>query len=683
MPKKTFGNRTFDARPDRVDLRDRLYQPPLVSLPERFPNPQIIDQRLGSYARRFVLDQGQEGACTGFGLSAMINYLLWRRNDYRLRGHSNVSARMLYHMARLYDEWPGEDYEGSSCRGAMKGWHRHGVCRETLWPYRNRSGKIIFVEPKTGWRADAATRPLGAYYRIEKDSIADMQSALFEVGAIYCAATVHEGWFLGTTDQPTIIKPNPNHTGGHAFALIGYTTDGFILQNSWGADWGYHGFAVFSYEDWVENGYDAWVAVLGAPVRTAKAARTISDTALNATDAIHSARFMGGGHLGGDYTYQNPRVKPIRVEQAYLHTVVLGNNGQALNTMVDKVDAAADVKETAYTQPRAYLMAAQHPKIAIYAHGGLNDEEASIRRIRVMTPYFMENEIYPLFVTWRTGFMESITGILKDNIRSIFGAGLAMTEGGVIDRLAEQISEAKDRAIEAASRHLLVKAIWAEMKQNAGAAAGTGAGLSLLASHLGRLTRDVAKLEIHLVGHSAGAILLGHLLDLMHRRAVASSLSLFAPACTVGFANRHIKKAVDRGVLTATDIHLDILDDEMERQDTVGPYGKSLLYLVSRALETVHKMPLLGMQMAWNATPPEDQWYVGSATDLLQWQTSTAGAVTPRLYGKADSKVPTGNGFIDLAHGSFDNDVRVIESLIKRVRGDNQLIAAVENLKGY
>lgn len=35
---------------------------------------------------------------------------------------------MLYELARRYDEWPGEGYEGSSARGAMKGWVRHGVC---------------------------------------------------------------------------------------------------------------------------------------------------------------------------------------------------------------------------------------------------------------------------------------------------------------------------------------------------------------------------------------------------------------------------------------------------------------------------------------------------------------------------------------------------------------------------
>ena len=46
-----------------------------------------------------------------------------------------VRARMLYHLARFYDEWPGENYDGSSCRGALKGWHKHGVCTEDKWRY--------------------------------------------------------------------------------------------------------------------------------------------------------------------------------------------------------------------------------------------------------------------------------------------------------------------------------------------------------------------------------------------------------------------------------------------------------------------------------------------------------------------------------------------------------------------
>ena len=62
---------------------------------------------------------------------------------------------MLYHLARFYDEWPGEDYDGSSCRGALKAWNKHGVCSDALWPYKTKDGRVRFIKPKPGWDLDA------------------------------------------------------------------------------------------------------------------------------------------------------------------------------------------------------------------------------------------------------------------------------------------------------------------------------------------------------------------------------------------------------------------------------------------------------------------------------------------------------------------------------------------------
>ena len=71
-------SRTLDARPDRADIRDMPYRAPLRSLPEQYPSEDLITRFLPFYsATDMVLDQGTEGACTGFGLAAVINYLKW------------------------------------------------------------------------------------------------------------------------------------------------------------------------------------------------------------------------------------------------------------------------------------------------------------------------------------------------------------------------------------------------------------------------------------------------------------------------------------------------------------------------------------------------------------------------------------------------------------------------------
>ena len=295
MPAKTLKSAkrkvTLDARPDRPDMRDRIYQPPLKSLPPQYPAPEFIQKHLPAYTKAgLILDQGQEGACTGFGLAGVINYQLYRQTVATGAPlPPPVSTRMLYHLARKYDEWPGEDYEGSSCRGAMKGWFHHGVCKEPLWRYRDDKGKATFIPPSDGWDIDAATRPVGAYYRIFTDSIADIQAALCEVGAVYVSSEVHKGWdkiASKAKSLPTIpwsAKDKPD--GGHAFVLVGYDHDGFIIQNSWGSGWGYHGFARVTYDDWLTHADDAWVAVMGAPIAARAPAIMLSSSPTSKTSS--------------------------------------------------------------------------------------------------------------------------------------------------------------------------------------------------------------------------------------------------------------------------------------------------------------------------------------------------------------------------------------------------------------
>ena len=62
--------RRLDTFPDRIDLRDWTYQPTLAALPDEIVNCAQVPE---------ILDQGQEGACTGFALAAVINFLLHRR----------------------------------------------------------------------------------------------------------------------------------------------------------------------------------------------------------------------------------------------------------------------------------------------------------------------------------------------------------------------------------------------------------------------------------------------------------------------------------------------------------------------------------------------------------------------------------------------------------------------------
>lgn len=121
------------------------------------------------------------------------------------------------------------------------------------------------------WWLDAVRRPLGSYYRVDSRSITDMQVALNEIGVLYASTAVHSGWEEGmnlkqaaNSDVWTIPqqKALPSD-GAHAFAIVGYTRQGFIVHNSYDTDWGTRGRAVLTYDDCLENAMDFSVAEIG------------------------------------------------------------------------------------------------------------------------------------------------------------------------------------------------------------------------------------------------------------------------------------------------------------------------------------------------------------------------------------------------------------------------------------
>ena len=222
------------------------------------------------------------------------------------------------------------------------------------------------------------------------------------------------------------------------------------------------------------------------------------------------------------------------------------------------------------------------------------------------------------------------------------------------------------------------------MKQNAAASVEPTAGMHLTAKNLAKLKKAIPKLEIHLIGHSAGSIILGHFLDRMIAQKIAlASCSLYAPACTMDFAVKKYGRAFEKKLIAKKKLHIDMLDNERELADSVGPYTKSLLYLVSRALETSHKTALLGMAAAWNPRfDGDDLWSQRDTTPIRAWRKlAKQYGVAVRLHDKSRARVFNGVHDFDLAHGSFDNDLDVVTKTIRRLRGGKALSAKIENLK--
>lgn len=74
------------------------------------------------------LDQGNTPQCVGYSTWAFLT-------ASPVRNHPVFSPTTLYREAQDNDEWPGNDYDGSSVRGAMKALQKRGLVSSYSWAF--------------------------------------------------------------------------------------------------------------------------------------------------------------------------------------------------------------------------------------------------------------------------------------------------------------------------------------------------------------------------------------------------------------------------------------------------------------------------------------------------------------------------------------------------------------------
>ncbi|MEA2414884.1 MAG: hypothetical protein QOI58_1541 [Thermoanaerobaculia bacterium] len=619
---------TAAVTPDPFDARDLYYRPRL----------QLLDDRVDRRIDATVLTQ-DGSSCTGHAVAAMINTVYTQKAGKAIQ--DRVSPYMLYYLARRYDEFAGEEDAGSSLRGVLKGWWRHGVALDSEWPEL----ETHFDFDDKGIIESCRKRPLGAYYRVDTQRLDDMQSAITELHAIVASGMIHDGWRKPAPKQGPdgklnfIIEKTDNSVpiGGHAFALVGYNEIGFLVQNSWGTTWGKDGFATLPYEDWLDCAYDAWVARPGVP-----------QTPFQGVERRVSNR----GTLGVSVA-----PPPDVVRQ---HVLNLGNDGK-LSKKGQTTSSPAQLRELIASMQAAHAQWGSSDTV-IYIHGGLVAESSGLSQVREQHQWWMNNHVYPIFIVWESGPIETLLDQLSDTVgkQVPFGAGL-------------NFQEAIDRLIEKTASSALAFA-WAQMKQNAVAASGPLAAVPVNdtewfgapgASLLLLLLKAFPGVRLHLVGHSAGAVFVDGLLPRLKAYDMPlESLTLMAAASTVEAFGTNVLPHLGSLVKRFTSF---TMNDTLELNDTCAKvYHKSLLYLVSRGFEKPknREVPLVGMQRFFT-TP------LGGKT-LAQTIADRHGEIVvssnPIATGALDDVLSNAQH-----HGDFHNDPFTMTAVLLRIAGQHSI----------
>lgn len=209
-------NRILDWKP-QFDERSRNY--PVSSV-----FPQNVQRVYTKWDVSQILDQGSEGACVGFAWTAealnapvMVNLKKIAASVPRVPYNFAIHV---YKEAQKIDQWPGEDYEGTSVLAGAQMMQKYNLLRQYRWAFNI-------------------------------DQIVD---SLVAIGPVVLGVN----WYSGMYRAPDgVLKVSGNHVGGHALLAIGYNPSSskhggkptVILQNSWGKSWGINGVAEISVEE--------------------------------------------------------------------------------------------------------------------------------------------------------------------------------------------------------------------------------------------------------------------------------------------------------------------------------------------------------------------------------------------------------------------------------------------------
>ena len=230
-----FSKKILNVSTDPADPRDWVHGWEEGSKINKEDIPESFSRRKHCVP---VKNQGRIGSCVGHSGRVVC-------------GSANVfqkeepSPMWIYKTAKKFDPWPGEDYSGTSIRGAATGLIKKGCCYESFWPYKDDEKS----EPSDMAKAelDASYKKIQWYKTVPCDDIKEIQAILMDRPMWY-AYMVHQDFFSlgfdGIIDTKKYLASAK--AGGHAVSLVGWKTiNGKLyweLQNSWGKFFGNFGY---------------------------------------------------------------------------------------------------------------------------------------------------------------------------------------------------------------------------------------------------------------------------------------------------------------------------------------------------------------------------------------------------------------------------------------------------------
>jgi len=207
------------------------------------PPPPAIDLREVWWT---IGHQGATGSCVGWACAdALLRWHFVKAG--RLAPTERLSVRQVWMASKEMDEFsrPSTFIEvaGTSLKSALDAAKKYGVVPDAMLPF---DSAIFYTGDEDAFFAVAAQRRVASYFNLGT-SATKWRQWLASSGPILTRLDCDDAWYdAAQTAGHLTTYVRPSRPAGHAVAIVGYTSDHFIVRNSWGTAWGDGGFAYAS-----------------------------------------------------------------------------------------------------------------------------------------------------------------------------------------------------------------------------------------------------------------------------------------------------------------------------------------------------------------------------------------------------------------------------------------------------
>jgi hypothetical protein len=173
-----------------------------------------LPRRNRTWRRGNAYDQGPTSSCVGQTFKGVLNTATLSAHwPYYWR--STFDAISFYKAGQQFDEWPGDDYDGTSARGVCRALENNSYISEYRWCF----------------------------------GLDDVLDTLSHHGPVAIGVNWHSG--MWSTDGSGFIHPTGAVVGGHEVELHGiHVRDTYVVgTNSWGRGWGEQGRFLLAWQD--------------------------------------------------------------------------------------------------------------------------------------------------------------------------------------------------------------------------------------------------------------------------------------------------------------------------------------------------------------------------------------------------------------------------------------------------